>query len=131
MYTDGVVVKSGEGIHLEEANALRLAEELQLPVPRVYKAEPMPNQGASIHMDYVPGESLKDVWPTMTSAQKHDIATQLRSIIDKMRSATSDSNSIRACGGGEVHDLRSKMPLSLYVSYGRHAAYLTCVPNFS
>ena len=113
MQTDNIVLKSGRDVKLEEYNALRQAEELQLPVPHAYEANSMSNGGASIRMDYIPGESLKDVWPNMTSEQKHDIAIQLRGIIDKMRSLSSDTNSIRSCGGGEVRDCRGKLFLSI------------------
>ncbi|OBT47178.1 hypothetical protein VE00_03455 [Pseudogymnoascus sp. WSF 3629] len=104
---DQTVVKSGEAIKIEESHALRLAEQLHLPVPHVHEAQTTPDGGASIRMDYIPGDNLKDVWPSMTPDQKHDIAIQLRDIIDKMRSLPSESNAIRSCSGGGIRDLRS------------------------
>lgn len=101
-------MKSGRGIQMEESEALILAGQLELPVPHVYEAQPIANGGASISMDYVPGESLKTIWPTMTPEQKEDIAVQLRDILDKMRALPSETNSIQACGGGVVRDCRSK-----------------------
>ncbi|OBT99510.1 hypothetical protein VE01_02801 [Pseudogymnoascus verrucosus] len=97
---DNTVIKSGEGIEIDEIHALRLAREHQLPVPEVYEAHPLPNRGASINMSYMPGETLEKVWPTMTPDQKHDIALQLRAIVDKMRSIPSDDNIFCSCSGG-------------------------------
>ncbi|OBT63785.1 hypothetical protein VE03_06949 [Pseudogymnoascus sp. 23342-1-I1] len=104
---DQTVVKSGEDIKIEEIHALRLAEQLQLPVPHVHEAHSTPDGGTAIRMDYIPGENLKEVWPSMTPGQKNDIAIQLRDIIDKMRSLASESNAIRSCSGGGIRDLRS------------------------
>jgi hypothetical protein len=106
---DNTLIKSGEGIEIDEIHALRLAREHQLPVPEVYEAHPLPNRGASINMSYMPGETLEKVWPTMTPDQKHDIALQLRAIVDKMRSIPSDDNTFCSCSGGMVRDLRSKL----------------------
>ncbi|OBT57357.1 hypothetical protein VE04_02766 [Pseudogymnoascus sp. 24MN13] len=43
----------------------------------------------------------------MTPDQKHDIALQLRAIVDKMRSIPSDDNTFCSCSGGMVRDLRT------------------------
>ena len=110
-------MKSGEDIKIEEIHALRLAEQLQLPVPHVHEAHSTPEGLASIRMDYIPGENLKEVWPSMTPEQKHDIAIQLRDIIDKMRSLASGSNAIRSCSGGGIRDLRSKVFLCVLIRY--------------
>lgn len=66
---DQTAVKSGEAIKIEESHALRLAEQLHLPVPHVHEAQTTPDGGASIRMDYIPGDNLKDVWPSMTPDQ--------------------------------------------------------------
>lgn len=110
-------MKSGEDIKIEEIHALRLAERLQLPVPHVHEAQSTPDGGARIRMDYIPGDNLKEVWPSMIPDQKHDIAVQLRGIIDKMRSLVSESNVIRSCSGGGIRDLRSMVSLSVLIRY--------------
>ncbi|KFY04302.1 hypothetical protein O988_00877 [Pseudogymnoascus sp. VKM F-3808] len=104
---DNTVIKSGSDIQTDEINALRVARELQLPVPEVYEAHPLPIMGASIHMSYIPGETLEVAWPTMSPDQKQGIALQLRAIVDKMRSLSSDDNAFRSCGGGMIRDMRS------------------------
>ncbi|KFY23330.1 hypothetical protein V493_05911 [Pseudogymnoascus sp. VKM F-4281 (FW-2241)] len=96
---DNTVIKSGENIEIDEIHALRVAKELQLPMPKVYEAYPLPARGASIHMSYVPGETLETAWPTMSLDQKQDVALQLRAIIDTMRSLPSDDNAFRSCSG--------------------------------
>ncbi|KFY37503.1 hypothetical protein V495_07153 [Pseudogymnoascus sp. VKM F-4514 (FW-929)] len=104
---DNTVIKSGSDIQIDEINALRVARELQLPVPEVYEAHPLPTMGASIHMSYIPGETLEVAWPTMSPDQKQGIALQLRAIVDKMGSLPSDDNAFRSCGGGMIRDMRS------------------------
>lgn len=78
-------------------------------MPEVYEAHPLPTMGASIHMSYIPGETLEVAWPTMSPDLKQGIALQLRAIVDKMRSLPSHDNAFRSCGGGMIRDMRSRI----------------------
>ncbi|KXS93969.1 hypothetical protein AC578_1754 [Pseudocercospora eumusae] len=72
-------------VTLEEANALEFAFTLQIPVPRVHNALNLPNGTVAITMDYVDGECLVTVWPSMTDKQKKDTARQLQQVHDGRR----------------------------------------------
>ena len=92
------ILKSGSRVRIEEAEALKLAHGLQLPVPRVYEVCSS-TDGAQISMDLIDGESLESVWPSMSVEQKKNIAQQLREIVSTMRSAPQAQFTIGACGG--------------------------------
>ncbi|KAJ2906786.1 hypothetical protein MKZ38_010777 [Zalerion maritima] len=117
------VIKSGKSITSSEAEALRLAERLRLPAPRVHAVEKNDHGDMAITMDYVEGAVLEDVWPNMTETQKRSIVRQLRGILYAMRAAppppigpsprsTNAASSptrrgkpkISSCGGGAVRD---------------------------
>ena len=86
LHPDNTVVKSGKRVVLEEAEALRIAKQANLPVPHVYSAEKAPDGKVQIRMDHVKGQTLTTVWPDMSADQKKDIVRQLRGILDTMRS---------------------------------------------
>ncbi|KAL2693329.1 kinase-like domain-containing protein [Phyllosticta citricarpa] len=117
-----LVVKYGTSVTNAERFALAHANTLNIPVPRLHDDLPAPatdnngqptnlgSEGVAIWMDYVPGDLLEDVWPTMTDAQKMDIAMQLRAILDEMRRQTSPTGVIAACDGGKLTDRRTYIP---------------------
>jgi aminoglycoside phosphotransferase (APT) family kinase protein len=105
-YPDSTVVKTGRRVKLDERSALDLAAQLDLPVPRVHEAFTMPDGDVSIRMDFVPGESLASVWPSMTPEGRDSICLQLREILSKMRSVPWELGLIGSCSGGMARDCR-------------------------
>uniref|UniRef100_A0A0B7KC47 Aminoglycoside phosphotransferase domain-containing protein n=1 Tax=Bionectria ochroleuca TaxID=29856 RepID=A0A0B7KC47_BIOOC len=106
LHSDDTVVKSGKRIAIGEAEALKVAALAGIPAPRFLEANTTPD-GRSIRMSYVHGESPDTLWPSMTVNQKKDIASQLRIIIEQMRSVTPPANLIGACDGTEIRDTRA------------------------
>jgi aminoglycoside phosphotransferase (APT) family kinase protein len=106
-YSNGRVIKKGTHVETDELSALRLAAELQLPVPRVYAAWKDPStKQASIEMDFVDGENLEKAWKGMNDAEKRNICQQLRAILIAMRSAPHNIGLIGSCSGGAARDPR-------------------------
>lgn len=99
-------MKSGKKVHLDEKYALDLAAELNIPAPRVYEASTALDGIVSIRMDFVEGESLEDLWPTMSEEERQDICQQLREILVAMQSAESKTGIIGSCRGGPFRECR-------------------------
>jgi aminoglycoside phosphotransferase (APT) family kinase protein len=106
LHPDDTVVKSGRRIHLEEKDALDLAAELNIPAPRVHEASTAPDGIVSIRMDFIEGESLEELWPTMSEEERQDICRQLREILVAMQSAKSNTGVIGSCKGGQFRECR-------------------------
>ncbi|KAF5124096.1 hypothetical protein E5D57_012019 [Metarhizium anisopliae] len=104
--SDGVVVKSEKRLAVGEAEALRVARKAGIPVPLVHQAKTFPDGKGEIHMDYVQGESLDKLWPTMSVEEKKDVCRQLREILEQMRSIAPPCELIGACDGTEIRDTR-------------------------
>lgn len=81
---------------------MQFAHSLQLPVPAVHEISESGKQ-TSILMDFVDGECLEEVWPTMNIEEKQSVAEQVRDIITVMRKATPFQTSIGAFDG-PAHD---------------------------
>ncbi|KAF2188828.1 kinase-like protein [Zopfia rhizophila CBS 207.26] len=106
-HPDNTVTKKGRRINLDEQSALYLATELHLPAPRVHQAQEDSLDGeACIRMDFIAGERLDLVWPSMTTAEKDEICQQLRDILTQMRSVPWTNGLIGSCSGGKVRDCR-------------------------
>ena len=89
-----------------EAEALKVAAQAGLPVPRVHDVHQSPDGQVHLRMDYIQGQSLDKLWPDMSAEEKKDIARQLRGMLEKMRSVAPPPNFIGACDGTEIRDLR-------------------------
>ncbi|KAK5989198.1 hypothetical protein PT974_10698 [Cladobotryum mycophilum] len=111
LHPGNIVQKCGKRINLGEADALRVAEEAGIPVPHVHKVETTPDGKKSIHMDYVPGKTLEELWPGMSAEQRQDICQQLRQILQTMRSIPPPPDLVGACDGTGIRDTR------LYFTY--------------
>lgn len=111
-YSDNTVLKSGEKDRREsEAAALNLAAELGLPTPRVHEIKETGKNvdGAdevTIRMDFVEGQTLEKVWPTLSVEEKRDYCRQLRGILERMRQAEWPGTLIGSCDGRVVFDPR-------------------------
>ncbi|KAF2459328.1 kinase-like domain-containing protein [Lineolata rhizophorae] len=101
-----IVVKSGRAVLLDEAHGLQFASQLDLPGPRLHKAQQIGDNVVAIHMDFVEGQQLDELWPNMSESEKLAIAHQLRDILQTMRSIPSDSGIIGSCKGGPARDCR-------------------------
>lgn len=111
-YSDNTVVKKGPKDRREsEAAGLDLAAQLGLPVPRVHKVtESTDSDGkleTDIRMDFIEGQTLASIWPTLSLAEKRDICRQLRVILDAMREAEWPGTTIGGCQGGIAMDCRA------------------------
>ncbi|KAF1916198.1 kinase-like domain-containing protein [Ampelomyces quisqualis] len=109
-YSDNTVVKSGEtNRQKSEAAALCLAARLGLPTPRLHEITRSSCDGydeSTIKMDFIEGQTLESVWPTLSVEEKRDICRQLRTILDTMRKAEWPATLIGSCDGGPVLDAR-------------------------
>ncbi|KAF1851228.1 kinase-like protein, partial [Cucurbitaria berberidis CBS 394.84] len=92
-----------------EAAALRLATRLGLPTPRLHEIKQSScdgNDESTIRIDFIEGQTLESVWPTLSVEEKRDICRQLRAILDTMRKAEWSATLIGSCDGGRVLDAR-------------------------
>jgi thiamine kinase-like enzyme len=112
------LIKVGRRVQASEAHALEIiASRLpSLPIPRAHSVQLLPgadgaeNGVVRIEMDFISGDILEDVWPNMSLEEKDSIVTQLRAILEHMRSLKSESGRIEACGGRPVLDIRRILP---------------------
>ncbi|EEP80634.1 predicted protein [Uncinocarpus reesii 1704] len=80
------VVKYGNFVMENEGHVLLYIERhLSIPAPRLY-AMYRKDEKLYIVMDYIPGENLHTLWPSLSTVEKSFILGQLRAILDKMRS---------------------------------------------
>lgn len=108
---DGTVLKSGPRVRMGEAEALKLAHSLGLPVPAVHQVRTVTEEHVEISMDFVQGDVLEAVWPSMTEAEKLQIAQQLGQMISLLRSASQSQFHIGSCGG-PAFDCRRRLEYS-------------------
>ncbi|KAF1831239.1 kinase-like protein [Decorospora gaudefroyi] len=104
-YSDSTVIKTGRAVNVDEQSALELASQYGLPVPRVYDAGELDGK-PFLRMDFVEGDRLDSVWPSMTPEEKSSICRQLREVITTMRSIPAKTGLIGSCSGGEARDCR-------------------------
>lgn len=89
-------MKSGPRVRLEEVEALKYARQIGLPVPSVHEFSAEKNV---ILMDFIEGDSLENVWPTLSESEKESLAKQLRQFISSMRSAHQEEIRIGSING--------------------------------
>jgi hypothetical protein len=83
-----VVMKTSPRYHRGEFAAMRYVAEHapSVPIPTAHFAQwDLPGGHGRIVMDYVPGKTLHDVWPTLTSELKERICTDTWEIIQTLR----------------------------------------------
>lgn len=86
---DDLVVKTGDGVRLAEAAAMRIVrEKTSVPVPCVFDA--YQRKDASGHncivMEFVQGSTLDAAWTSYNSAEKQRVVTQLKDYMRQLRS---------------------------------------------
>ncbi|KAK4237713.1 kinase-like domain-containing protein [Achaetomium macrosporum] len=92
----GVLVKFGHpsNVHLEEALALRFINKMfpaeQVPAPEVFgwksTHEPVGFESNFIYMSFLPGQTLRDAWETLSQEDKASLSQQLAGIVKRLRS---------------------------------------------
>jgi serine/threonine protein kinase len=93
---DGRLKKSGPRVRAEEFEDLKYARSIGLPVPAAHEFLP---EEQTILMDFVEGDTLESVWPTLSESEKESIARQLGQFISSMRSGRQDEVYIGAING--------------------------------
>ncbi|EAW17177.1 uncharacterized protein NFIA_005390 [Aspergillus fischeri NRRL 181] len=81
-------VKMGHGVPLIEAENMKfLAENSKVPVPKVHAAFKDPaNNKTYIIMEYLPGDTLEKLLPSLNSAEKATISNLIKAAITELRS---------------------------------------------
>lgn len=84
------VIKSGTDVRAAEAENMRfIAAHTTIPVPAVLDVE-VAGDVRTITMEHVAGERLDKVWNRLPQAQKHDVARQLRGMLEQLRGLRGD-----------------------------------------
>ena len=99
-------IKFGETVTLAEAHALHfIAKHTSIPVPAVYHA--FVYRGKTyILMERVHGETMAKRWHLLSSISKASILSQLKGMIEELRSIPSKTTAICDIDGGPLHDYR-------------------------
>jgi tRNA A-37 threonylcarbamoyl transferase component Bud32 len=108
----GFCIKSGETVTLTEAHALQfVAKHTSIPVPAVHHA--FVHRGKTyILMERVHGEIMAKRWHLLPSTSKESILSQLKGMIEELRSIPSKGAAICNIDGGPLHDYRLPHKLS-------------------
>ena len=84
---ENLVVKCGPLTlqNLEEAANMQIIRQLtSIPVPEIVRVHAQ-GQKAYIFMSYIPGSTLQDVWPSLSTEARQNIANQLKTYMDDLR----------------------------------------------
>ncbi|KAF1852212.1 kinase-like protein [Cucurbitaria berberidis CBS 394.84] len=99
-------IKFGDCVTLAEANTLQfIANHTSIPVPRVYHAFTHHNQ-TYILMERIRGETIAKRWHSLSDSSKLLIFTQLKRMIEELRSIPCQTNGVSNLDGGPIHDYR-------------------------
>ncbi|KAF4123828.1 Choline/ethanolamine kinase [Geosmithia morbida] len=102
-------MRSGKGVLLEEANAMRIELDVHIPVPRVYGAETLNGISQSHYHGMHPGGgTLDEFWGGLSDTDKTDMIKQPRAILSKMRSIP-PPGFIGSCAGREIRHTRYRL----------------------
>lgn len=99
-------IESGSLVTLAEAHALRfVATQTSIPVPKVYHAFTYHGK-AYILMERIRGVNVAQRWRSLSDQSKSLIFSQLKSMIEELRSVPYPSNGVSNLEGGPLHDFR-------------------------
>lgn len=99
-------IKFGDSITLPEANTLRfIAEHTSVPVPTVYHAFKHRDK-TYILMKRIRGETMAKRWRSLSDTSKASIFSQLKQIIEELRSIPSQTIGVSNLDGGPLYDCR-------------------------
>lgn len=103
------IAKAGEHVRMAEAFAMNyVREHTSIPVPRVTNAYLLDDSKSGqaprgcIIMEFVDGQSLDNIWPSLTVEQKQSIVAQLKGYMDELR--TLWSTQISSVDGSRCND---------------------------
>ena len=84
----GRVIKFGLDLDIHEAKAMSFITKSapSVPVPEVFRAETFENGTTIIEMENIPGETLQELWPTLSEEGKKSYAQQMNAILEQLRS---------------------------------------------
>jgi hypothetical protein len=93
-------------VSLAEANTLQfVAEHTSIPVPKVYHA--FTHRGnTSIVMERIRGETIAKRGRSLSDKSKASIFSQLKRMIDELRSMSPETTRVCNLDGGPIHDCR-------------------------
>jgi len=84
--SDTLVAKYGALDPVEAETMKYVAENSDVPLPKVHRTLTNPvTKYTYIIMDFVPGETLEDMLPSLTQPEKDDIAQLIKTAVDKLR----------------------------------------------
>ncbi|KAF1993983.1 kinase-like protein [Amniculicola lignicola CBS 123094] len=99
-------IKFGDSVTLAEANTLRfIARHTSIPVPKVYHAFTYHGRNY-ILMERIRGETIAKRWQSLSDTSKSSIFSQLKRMIEELRSIPCQANIISNVDGGPIHDYR-------------------------
>lgn len=94
-------------LNLEEAQTLWAIRKAfpngEIPVPEVFGWRKYEDR-VFIYMSLVPGETLRDVWPSLTEGDKASLQNQLKHIIGGLRNLKQSPEIIGSVRGGPLQD---------------------------
>ncbi|MCJ1421348.1 hypothetical protein MMC32_007711 [Xylographa parallela] len=99
-------IKFGDSVSLAEANTLRfIAKHTSIPVPKVHHA--FTHRGNTyILMERIRGETIAKRWRSLPDTSKASIFSQLKRMIEELRSIPSETTGVCSVDGGSIHDCR-------------------------
>ena len=102
----GRVIKFGPDVDIYEAKAMAFIANsaLSVPIPKVFRAEIFEDGTTVIEMENIPGETLQEIWPTLSEEGKKSFARQMNAILEQLRSL--QGRYIGSVEEGPVVDMR-------------------------
>ncbi|TVY46266.1 hypothetical protein LOCC1_G004151 [Lachnellula occidentalis] len=103
-----LIVKTSPSVHLTEATTMEfVAANTSIPVPHVYCSFVHRNR-AYIVMERISGQPFPEALKTLSDADREDIFTQLRSMIQQLRKLEPPPGTgVESCTGGSLRDPRN------------------------
>ncbi|KAF2448136.1 kinase-like protein, partial [Karstenula rhodostoma CBS 690.94] len=99
-------IKFGDPVTLSEANTLRfIGRHTSVPVPKDHHA--FTHHGRTyILIERIRGETIAKRWHSFSDASKSVIFSQLKQIVQELRSVPCQTNGVSDVGRGPIHDYR-------------------------
>lgn len=104
--SDKICIKSGPLKHISEASTMQfIAQRTSIPVPKIYCA--FTRKGRTyIVMERLNGEMLGRGWEARSTESKAKVLSQLKKLVDEMRSIPPQQQGVSNVNGGPVWDCR-------------------------
>lgn len=83
---DQVIVKYGYNVRQAEADAMQfVSSHTSMPVPKLHGTFTNEDGRTFIVMQFVRGETLENIWPSLSENEKNKLALEMRAHVDDMR----------------------------------------------